>query len=232
MSEKNFQNGTKEHQTTASPVPPGNGKAPTVPSKVEGRAAPQATKKEARAQKKKAKRQRVATTTEPANEETVLATNNEEPSMITNAAPEVAKEAVTEVTATSEAAEQTVAPNAPSDKLPSEASAPSGAVTADSATETPVDTTGTASLRLRMKVWTDPVTGKRYLMPTARMRDVVNGVVTTDLMIAYAMSDDDTKLVTLRAGEWNTLPFFYFQEDGPAPRLAPRPIDVVRIQAP
>ena len=83
------------------------------------------------------------------------------------------------------------------------------------------------SLRLRMKVWTDPTTAKRYLMPTAFMRDVVNGHPISDIMYAYAMSDDDTKRVTLTAAEWNALPFFYFQEDGPAPRSATRPVDDV-----
>lgn len=82
-------------------------------------------------------------------------------------------------------------------------------------------------LRLRAKVWTDPKTDKRYLMPTAFMRDVVNGKPVSDVMCAYAMRDDDTKLITLTADEWNTLPFFYFQEDGPAPRAAARPVDVI-----
>ena len=82
-------------------------------------------------------------------------------------------------------------------------------------------------LRLRAKVWTDPETKKRYLMPTAFMRDVVDGKPVTDIMCAYAMRDDDTKLVTLTADKWNTLPFFYFKEDGPAPRATARPVDVV-----
>ena len=82
-------------------------------------------------------------------------------------------------------------------------------------------------LRLRMKVWTDRATAKRYLMPSAFMRDVVNGQPVTDVMYAYAMRDDDTKLVTLTATEWNALPFFYFKEDGAAPRATTRPIDVV-----
>jgi hypothetical protein len=83
------------------------------------------------------------------------------------------------------------------------------------------------SLRLRMKVWTDHQTAKRYLMPSAFMRDVVNGQPMTDVMYAYAMRDDDTKLVTLTANEWNALPFFYVQEDGPAPRATTRPVDEV-----
>ena len=47
-------------------------------------------------------------------------------------------------------------------------------------------------------------------------------------MYAYAMRDDDTKIVTLTAAEWNALPFYYFKEDGEAPRAAARPVDVIR----
>lgn len=86
-----------------------------------------------------------------------------------------------------------------------------------------------ANLRLRMKVWSDPTTAKRYLMPSAFMRDVVNGHPVSDVMYAYAMRDDSTKIVTLTAAEWNALPFFYFQEDGPAPRAASRPLDDVAV---
>ena len=85
------------------------------------------------------------------------------------------------------------------------------------------------SLRLRMKIWTDHRTSKRYLMPSAFMRDVVNGQPVTDAMYAYAMRDDSTQIVTLTAAEWNALPFFYFQEDGPAPRAATRPVDDVPV---
>lgn len=87
-------------------------------------------------------------------------------------------------------------------------------------------------LRLRMKVWTDPWTGKRYLMPTAFMRDIKNGQPVSDVMLVYAMRDDDTRIVTLRADEWNTLPFFYFHEDGPAPRASARPPDVIGRHGP
>ena len=85
------------------------------------------------------------------------------------------------------------------------------------------------SLRLRMKIWTDHATAKRYLMPSAFMRDVVNGQPVSDVMYAYAMRDDSTKIVTLKAAEWNALPFFYFQEDGAAPRAATRPVDDVPV---
>jgi len=91
----------------------------------------------------------------------------------------------------------------------------------------PVPRMNLNGLRLRMKVWTDPGTRKRYLMPMAFMRDLMNGQPVTDVMYAYAMSDDGTKIVTLTAGEWNALPFFYFQEDGHAPRAATRPMDTV-----
>lgn len=77
-------------------------------------------------------------------------------------------------------------------------------------------------MRLRMKVWTDPKTKKRYLAPTAVLTDMRRGIFT-----AYAMSDDDTKQIQLGVDEWNALPFFYFKEDGPAPRGASRPPDFV-----
>ena len=78
-------------------------------------------------------------------------------------------------------------------------------------------------LRLRMKVWTDRVTGKRYLMPSAVMSDPRTGFMT-----AYAMSDAETKMIRLTPPEWNALPFFYFKEDGPAPRASARPPDGIR----
>ncbi len=106
--------------------------------------------------------------------------------------------------------------------------APSGAPSTSSRAPQSLVVPSPGTLRLRLKIWTDPRTNKRYLMPTAFMRDVVNGQPVSDAMYAYAMRDDDTKLVTLTAGEWNTLPFFYFQEDGPAPRPPARPVDVIR----
>ena len=83
------------------------------------------------------------------------------------------------------------------------------------------------NLRLRMKVWTDPSTLKRYLMPMAFMRDLINGQPITDVMYAHAISDDNTRVVMLTAGEWNALPFFYFQEDGYAPRAVARPMNTI-----
>ena len=111
-------------------------------------------------------------------------------------------------------------PQAPSTEVPPNAD--------DVTTTPPHKGESVDDLRLRMKVWTDRKTGKRYLMPTAFMRDIVNGQPVTDAMYAYAMRDDDTKLVTLTAREWNSLPFFYFRQDGPAPRATTRPVDVIR----
>lgn len=131
--------------------------------------------------------------------------------------PEVSLTPPETTTATSEPTEEPQAMQ----EAPEEAPAP--------ATQTePLPQAVAEDLRLRMKVWTDRRTGKRYLMPSAFMRDVKNGQPVTDVMYAYAMRDDDTKLVTLTAREWNALPFFYFRQDGPAPRATARPVDVVR----
>jgi hypothetical protein len=80
-------------------------------------------------------------------------------------------------------------------------------------------------LRLRMKVWTDPKTKKRYLVPTAVLTDMRRGIFTV-----YAMTDEDTRQIQLGVDEWNALPFFHFKEDGPAPRGAPRAPDVVDVK--
>jgi hypothetical protein len=74
----------------------------------------------------------------------------------------------------------------------------------------PIATTG---LRVRVKVWTDPTTKKRYLVPKADL-DMKRGRV-----IAHAVADEGTKTITLTAVEWQTLPFYYFQEDGLAPHV-------------
>ena len=89
-----------------------------------------------------------------------------------------------------------------------------------------------SELRLRMKVWTDDSTSKRYLVSLAFMRDVVDGRPVSDVMCAYAMRDDDTKLITLRGHEYDELPYFYFKEDGAAPRATPRELDVVDVGDP
>lgn len=71
-------------------------------------------------------------------------------------------------------------------------------------------------LRLRMKIWTDPRTGKRYVVPTAHFRDVVDGAPVSDVMHAYAIGEDDVLHVTLRAFEWQALPFVHLREEDPA----------------
>lgn len=86
-------------------------------------------------------------------------------------------------------------------------------------------------LRVRMKVWTDAETSARYLVPSAFMRDVVNGHPISDVMYAYAIGEDEVKQVTLTASEWQALPFFYFQEDGPAPATT-RQVSSIRFQNP
>lgn len=120
--------------------------------------------------------------------------------------------------------EQTVPEVAAAPAAPEE---PITGLTEGSAEEITEEPTG---LRLRAKVWTDGATGKRYLMPTAFFRDIVDGRPVSDVMRAYAMRDDDTKLITLRVAEWNALPFFYFEEDGPAPRASARPVDVIEAE--
>lgn len=96
---------------------------------------------------------------------------------------------------------------------------------ADLVASTPAESAPTTAegLRLRMKIWTDPRTGRRYLIPVAFMTDPKLGT-----MAAYVMTDEDTKVIKLSAVEWNALPFFYFKEDGPAPRATSRPVDVIR----
>lgn len=66
------------------------------------------------------------------------------------------------------------------------------------------------SVRLRMKVWTDPADGKRWLLA---------GVMTTPLGMAigkkltgHAMRDAEVKLVALTHEEYNALPYSVFVE--------------------
>lgn len=72
---------------------------------------------------------------------------------------------------------------------------------------------GEDGLRLRMKVWTDPSTKLRYLVAVGVMPHE-----SSTTMSAYAMRDDQTRLLRLTVAEWNRLPFYYFVEDGEAPR--------------
>jgi hypothetical protein len=122
-----------------------------------------------------------------------------------------AEPAASMITAPTEIVTSTINTSTPA--VPTDTAAP---------TEFAAPTTRSEGLRLRMKVWTDLATGKRYLMPTA-MPDPRLGILT-----AYAMSDEDTRIVRLTPFEWNALPFFYFKEDGPASRASKRPVDVLR----
>ena len=155
--------------------------------------------------KKKKKRHQHDRSNAPAPHETAAQTTS-----TTSDAPQEGDVALTETPPTLPF-ETTTSAEVPTEALPEEP--------AEAPAEIPVE-----SLRLRMKVWTDHATGKRYLMPSAFMRDVVNGQPISDVMYAYALRDGDTRRVTLTAGEWQALPFVYVQEDGPVPRL-PRPDD-------
>ena len=149
----------------------------------------------------------------------------EEPA--TASAP-VPQEPVEEATAVSQ--EPVAAPPQENAETPQDARGDAGASSPSQEPTHPAP--AEENLRLRMKVWTDHWTGKRYLMSVAFMRDIKNGQPTSDVMLAYAMRDDDTRIVTLRAEEWNTLPFFYFHEDGPAPRASARPADSLGSHSP
>jgi hypothetical protein len=135
-------------------------------------------------------------------------------------------------TSNTPAPETAVSPENPPtmEASPAPAPAPAPAASTEAPAAPPVETTAAAPievpierLRLRMKIWTHPKTGKRYLMTNAYMRDVRNGQPISDVMVAHAMCEDDTMNVTLRVDQWQALPFFYVQEDGPAPRPTKRP---------
>jgi len=78
-------------------------------------------------------------------------------------------------------------------------------------------------MRLRMKVWTDPDTDVRYLCPAAFMKRGHEPF----MMSAYAMNDEDTKVIELTMEEWDSLPFFYFKEDGECTDRPKRNFDIV-----
>lgn len=63
-------------------------------------------------------------------------------------------------------------------------------------------------MRLRVKVWTDPESGKRFL--------AAGGVFAPakDQVLFFAMSDEETKHVKVDSQSWNDLPYFWFEEDG------------------
>lgn len=106
----------------------------------------------------------------------------------------------------------------PPETMPSElpASTQPAAMPAEPIAATPSEAAPASNLRLRMKIWTDLRTAKRYLVPTAFMRDVVDGRPISDIMCAYAIGEDEVLYITLRANDWQALPFAYFHEEGSA----------------
>jgi len=76
-------------------------------------------------------------------------------------------------------------------------------------------------VRLRAKVFTNEATGQRYLVSIAMFnpeRETVN---------VYFMSDEETLFQIMSVDDYNTLPYFFFKEDGPAPRPAMRVADLL-----
>lgn len=70
-------------------------------------------------------------------------------------------------------------------------------------------------LRVPLKVWKDPTNDQIYLAPVC-LRAKNNTHVK-----AFLVSRDNTeavRFVDMTLDEWNEMPFFYFKEDGLAPR--------------
>ncbi len=67
-------------------------------------------------------------------------------------------------------------------------------------------------MRLRVKVFTAPATGKRYLVSIAMFNPE------REELHVYFMSDEETLFRSLPIDDYNALPYFFFKEDGPAPR--------------
>jgi hypothetical protein len=85
-----------------------------------------------------------------------------------------------------------------------------------------------APLHLRMKIWTDPKTQKRYLAAQAT-EDKKTGLFT-----AWVQADMEApRKVVLTGAQWSALPLSYFKEEGaaehalnlypPQPQAAQRP---------
>jgi hypothetical protein len=109
------------------------------------------------------------------------------------------------------------APTVPTKKLQHKKPVPVAAVEATPAVEPAPESEAPKApevpgLRTHVKVWTDSVTGQRFITPCAVL-------TATGLMVATAISESGAvRNVTLTAAEWNSLPFFFFKEDGEAPR--------------
>lgn len=77
-------------------------------------------------------------------------------------------------------------------------------------------------MRLRMKVFTDETTGNRYLVSMA----IAN--LAEETVHVYFMSDEETIFRSLSIDDYNALPYFFFKEDGPAPKPVMRVADELR----
>lgn len=77
-------------------------------------------------------------------------------------------------------------------------------------------------MRLRAKVFTDEASGHRYLVSIAIFNPQ------GDVVHVYFMSDEATSFTTMKVDAYNALPFFYFKEDGPAPRPEMRVADALK----
>jgi hypothetical protein len=65
-------------------------------------------------------------------------------------------------------------------------------------------------LRLKMKVYTDPVSGHRFMVAVGSLSPALG------LMNALLLSDELTRFVLMSVEQWNALEWCYFKEDGPA----------------
>jgi len=78
-------------------------------------------------------------------------------------------------------------------------------------------------VRLRAKVFTNETTGQRYLVSMAMFnpeRETVH---------VYFMSDEETLFQIMSVEDYNALPYFFFKEDGPAPKPEMRVADVLSV---
>lgn len=81
----------------------------------------------------------------------------------------------------------------------------------------------TDPMRLRARVFTNPFTGKRYLVSMA-IADIAK-----EQVHVYFMSDEETLFQAMSINDYNALPYFFFKEDGPAPKPEMRVADELRI---
>lgn len=80
------------------------------------------------------------------------------------------------------------------------------------------------SLRLRMKVWTDPISGLQWLCPMA-----FKPYPDRPLWSVYVMRDNSATLHSMTDEQWNALPYYWF-DMGPEAETRPgsKPWDMVK----